>query len=456
MTQIKSRMTDFLDRAVTKLQTIEQLKGQRIPTYYKKFPNDEGKAILNKKEVKAYSSIISLLMNKLGPTKEYNELKSSLNESDVFSDYIKKIKDSNLYRFPRKDMPKKYIAKSLKIMTKELENSSNSLGTWNRTDSATISSEFLQEINKNEAGWDCIAILPYTKMQTNKFSFPGNDVEIRKINPEERVFYINKEDVSSSPPIFRPERETAVINTQKSVDLEDCEVYHREVEKCTNLIDDVLDCIEIFGSFKRRQERTNVYAWPNNRFMRLEPSSLFNRRTRPEAGLNISKNLFSDEKKEKIISGWRKYKRYLRGSNESLNRAIERFRRIKAKKNPSDSLLDCAIGFEVTLRQGHGNTAQRGTVLLENPNTEPKKIYDFFNKFWEVRNNIIHEGESIERVSLNGESIYVQDFIDMSSRFLRKVIKEYMSLMDSNHDQSIGFINQNILDERIANRIAKM
>ena len=175
--------------------------------------------------------------------------------------------------------------------------------------------------------------------------------------------------------------------------------------------------------------------------------------------------LLDKSQKQEFATFWSNYKDWLFKNegqgfllgdyepvNETISRAIRRFSQSHEKNRLEDAIIDVIIGFEGSILKDGGGLPERGAVLLED--TDSSMEYNFLKDLWSTRHRIVHQDTQITDVSINGEDYSKWEFVEEARALLAKSVLQYIDLLEENSDKNITQINQEILQERISNRLS--
>lgn len=119
------------------------------------------------------------------------------------------------------------------------------------------------------------------------------------------------------------------------------------------------------------------------------------------------------------------------GRQRNLRLACKRFQRVYDESDAEDKLIDIVIAFEALFRGGgKGNLpigqkiAIAGSTLIAKNDEERAEIRHFLAKAYSLRSSMVHGDEIEEPIVMNGEHLWLEEFVNRLEDYLRKSIRK--------------------------------
>jgi hypothetical protein len=136
---------------------------------------------------------------------------------------------------------------------------------------------------------------------------------------------------------------------------------------------------------------------------------------------------------------------------EALKIALRRFNFSYSRSEKEDRVIDLSITLESCLVPGGGATkkkciAGRSAALLGDEQRDASAVYSFLENFYDARNDVVHEGKSINENmwsgQIHGEQVTVEQFMAKGEQITREILCRYLDLL--NADNALAAVNGQI------------
>ncbi len=429
MAGLEPKLRNFLQRLNSKINELDEIPRNEYYTI------EEGE--LGHHEKVELGELKTSFAKKLGPTKEYQELKTTLEGNDQLEKILE-----NAYTDIGgiiRTIILTYLSEKKDLQDAEFDQEAFSkvndyLDNFVRNQKSEI--EFFSVYSRTN----------YSGPTVNK-----DEVKISKISEKQRrkILHHRKIRGNNEPEEFLlPDSDQLVIIASLEVDYEDPYIaFEKKAEHKINKIESVF---RLYFE-KEYLHRRGTYIQIQNPFLnKLNfPSSL---NVSTSENIFFGKNKLSEEELRDFKEFWEEYEDYLESdNNEKISKAIKWLNNLQ--DDQTGRLINYFIISELTLGSGPGrlNEEQAAVYLLDDERKyDSSRVNKFFSQLRNKRNKIMHNGEMISSstdYNKIDERISSNQFLSETHSNICGVIKNYIKLLEEADHDSLGKLNNEISED---------